>query len=56
VTRDRIKGNKELTPAFKTRLVTCHGGEVLPDPFEHLFALLDAGKGRRVYSLEGCYF
>lgn len=41
------------TPAFETGLIASHGREVLPDPLEHFFALLDAGEGRRVDGLKG---
>jgi len=43
-------------PALKARLVSCHSREVLPDPTESVFALLETGELVGGHSLEGFQF
>lgn len=39
---------RELTPAFKRRLISGDGAEVAPYPLQHLFTLLDASEPGRL--------
>lgn len=41
------------TPAFKRWLIARHSREIVPNPFEHFFALLNTRKGRRKDFREG---